>query len=98
MNWPLWRGSGSASVSQRQRIGRYPFTRSVCIAPGQAAKNGAQNDLEIERQGPVLDVVEIMFDATRDLLRRLGLAAPAIHLRPAGDARLYTVAGIVVAH
>src|SRR5258708_8932563 len=45
------------------------------------------HDLEIETDRPVLDVVEVVLDAFFD--RRI--AAPAMHLRPAGDARLHFV-------
>ena len=50
----------------------------------QAAQDGEPHDLEIERQRPVLDVVQVELDALFE--RRV--AAPAVHLRPAGDAGL----------
>ena len=40
-------------------------------------------DLEVEREGPVLDVVEVVLDPLRIEAR---VAAPAVDLRPAGDA------------
>jgi hypothetical protein len=36
-----------------------------------------------------------MLDALLDFLLRIGFAAPAVDLRPAGDARLDAVAGVV---
>src|SRR5262249_15816464 len=45
-------------------------------------------DLEVEPQRPVLDVVEVVLDALVDG----GVAGRAVHLRPAGDARLHAVA------
>ena len=54
---------------------------------------GRGEDEQIEHQRPVLDVMEIMVEALRELLLGVGLAAPAIDLRPAGDARLDAMAG-----
>src|SRR6186713_3058153 len=54
----------------------------------EAAHQRQPHDLEIERDRPVLDVVEVVLDA---LLER-GVAAPAVDLRPAGDAGLDLVA------
>ncbi len=47
--------------------------------PVQPTQHGEPHDLEIERQRPVLDVVEVELDA---LLERR-VAAPAVDLRPA---------------
>ena len=52
----------------------------------------AQQDVEVEQERPVLDVVEIVLDAALDLFLAVGLAAPAVDLRPAGDAGLDAVA------
>ena len=49
----------------------------------QTADEREPHDLEVERHRPVLDVVEVVLDA---LLERR-VAAPAVDLRPAGDAR-----------
>jgi hypothetical protein len=43
---------------------------------------GHQEDLHVEPERPVLDVVVVPFDA----VAQRGLAAEAVHLRPAGDA------------
>jgi len=40
----------------------------------------------------MLDVEEIVFDAALDLFQGIGFPAPAVHLRPAGDAGLDPVA------
>src|SRR3954470_23566113 len=45
------------------------------------------HDLEVEADRPVLDVVEVVFDA---LLERR-IAAPPVDLRPPGDAGLHLV-------
>src|SRR5687768_17974005 len=56
--------------------------------PVQAAHDGQPEDLEVEADGPVLDVIQVVLDP---LLER-GVAAPAVDLRPAGDAGLDLVA------
>src|SRR5688500_2076669 len=52
-----------------------------------AAEERHPHDLEIERNRPVLDVVEVELDP---LLER-GVATPAVHLGPAGDAGFHLV-------
>src|SRR5919112_268501 len=54
----------------------------------QPADDRQPHDLEIESDGPVFDVVEVVFDAF--LERRV--PAPPVPLRPPGDARLDLVA------
>src|SRR5262245_46819131 len=54
----------------------------------ESAQHGQPHDLEVETDGPVFDVIQVVFDA---LLQR-GVAAPAVDLRPAGDARFDLVA------
>src|SRR4051812_16827288 len=58
------------------------------VAAVQPADERQPHDLQIERDGPVLDVIEVVLDP---LLER-GIAAPAVDLRPAGDAGLDLVA------
>src|SRR5687767_3560135 len=58
------------------------------VALEQAAEDGQPHDFQIQGYGPVLDVIEVVLDA---LLER-GVAAPAVDLRPAGDAGLHLVA------
>src|SRR5918999_5584899 len=62
---------------------RLPF-RVCCLPCKDAAEERHPHDLEVERHRPVLDVIEIEFDA----LFERGIAAPPVDLRPAGDARL----------
>src|SRR5512139_4320140 len=64
------------------------WTASVGVLLAEAAKHGEDEDLQVEEEGPVLDVVEVMLDALLD--RRV--AAPAVPLRPAGPAALHAVA------
>src|SRR4051794_10177598 len=51
-----------------------------------------QQDVDVEQHRPVLDVIQIELDALLDLLFIVDLAAPAVDLRPAGDAGLYAMA------
>ena len=52
------------------------------------AKTRHQQDLDVEPERPVLDVVVVPLDPVAER----GLAAQAVHLRPAGDPRLDAVA------
>src|SRR6185437_3273813 len=51
-----------------------------------------EQNIQIEQHRPVLDIVEIELDALLDFLFAIDLAAPAVHLRPAGDAGLDAMA------
>src|SRR5262245_30631131 len=90
LSMPTTESPRSSSVSQRCEPMKpaAPVTTMRCgISDGGAALEQAANqrephDLDVERHGPVLDVVEVEFDA---LLERR-VAAPPVHLRPAGDA------------
>src|SRR6478609_1046158 len=53
-----------------------------------ASEHRQPHDFEVQSQRPVLDVIEIEFDAFFE--RRV--AAPAVDLRPPGNARLHFVA------
>src|SRR5580765_4567512 len=64
---------------------------SVLVLGHQRQRRLEQN-VEVEQHGPVLDVIEIEFDALLNLLVGVDLAAPAVDLCPAGDARLDAVA------
>src|SRR5579883_1663715 len=44
----------------------------------------------------MLDVIEVMLHSLLNLLDGLGLASPAVHLRPARDPRLHAMPGVVV--
>src|SRR5262245_12855962 len=61
---------------------------SVGVLLSEAAEEREDEDLDVEQERPVLDVVEVVLDALLD--RRV--AAPAVDLRPAGDAALHAVA------
>src|SRR3546814_20162620 len=49
-------------------------------------------------RSPILDVVQVVFDALADLMDGVGRPPPAIALGPAGDARLHAVARVVMRH
>ena len=59
-----------------------------------SSRNGVRSEnVEVKHDRPVFDVEKIVLDAPLELLVRVGLAAPAVDLRPAGDAGLHAVAG-----
>src|SRR6266702_1398587 len=93
--WPL-RKKGSRRLSlhtssrthklrQPMHTAREVHLISVLALCDQRQRRAQQN-VDIEQHCPVLDVVEIELDALLDLLLIVDLAAPAIDLRPAGDA------------
>jgi hypothetical protein len=67
----------------------------VGVAGGDGDDEGLREDSQIEREGPVFDVIQVVLDAPADLLDRVGFAAPAAHLRPSSDAGLHPVSGRV---
>src|SRR4051812_991653 len=54
----------------------------------EPAQQRQPHDFQVEPHRPVLDVIQVVLDPLLDR----GVAAPAVHLRPAGDARLHFVA------
>src|SRR5580700_6609769 len=56
------------------------------------------HDVKVERDRPVLDVVEVVLDAALDFFLAVGFAAPAVDLSPAGQARLDAVPGEITIH
>ena len=90
---PAREAGGGGGPGMRHRMGRqYAF-----LALSTAMRRLGQ-DVEVEKDRPVLDVVEVVLDAALDLLLRVGLAAPAADLRPAGDPRLDPVAREIAVH
>src|SRR5690606_28098265 len=67
---------------------------SVGVRMPHAAEQREHDDLEIQPERPVLDVVEVVLDA----LLEVGIAAPAVHLGPAGDPGLHHVLLHVLRH
>src|SRR5262245_58110027 len=64
---------------------------SVGIAIHEPVPDCQEEDAQIEPRRPVRDVVQIVLDA----LAERCVAAPAIDLGPAGDARFHRVPGVV---
>src|SRR5262249_54814333 len=67
-----------------------PVTTTRCLVGmlvEEPAEQRQPHDLEVEAYRPVLDVIEVVLDALLD--RRV--PAPAVDLRPAGDAGLHLV-------
>src|SRR6185295_365478 len=56
------------------------------LVPRQQRDRRLEQDVDVEQHRPVLDVIQIELDALLDLLFIVDLAAPAVDLRPAGDA------------
>src|SRR6201998_2686415 len=77
-----------------------PALIGVLVLRHQRQRRLEENE-EIEQHRPVLDVIEVEFDALLDLLFAVDFAAPAVDLRPAGNpgldaaARQMTVHGFV---
>ena len=59
-----------------------PVRPSVRVFRLQQREGGHRDDVEVEEHRPVLDVIEVELYATLDLLLGVGLAAPAVDLRP----------------
>src|SRR3984885_8100093 len=65
---------------------------SISVAITGRRQHGAEDDLQIEPERPVVDVEQVVLEAPAHLLVGVDLAAAAVDLRPAGDARLDVVA------
>src|SRR5262249_20357700 len=61
--------------------------RSTSVLIGGAREHRADDDFQIEPERPIVDVIQIVLDALSHLVVGVGLAAIAVDLRPAGDAR-----------
>src|SRR5436190_15718257 len=77
---PWLRSFGAARLRINERLVRVLVTQSM--------NHRHEQDLHVQHQRPVLDVVEVVLDAHADR----GVAAPAVHLRPAGHAGAHFVA------
>src|SRR3546814_2208160 len=72
--------------SVREGSGPFIAFASVGIGVNEADKQRAQEDVEVEWHGPVLDIVEVVLHPVLHLFDSVRLAAEAVHLCPAGDA------------
>src|SRR5512139_3031860 len=75
-----------ATQPGRSRASR--MARLIGMLVDEAVPEGHEEDLEVEGERPVLDVEDVVLDALLDR----GVAAPAVDLRPAGEAALDLVA------
>ena len=66
-------------------------TESMSIPINLPGKEGQDQDLEIEKQRPVVDVVKVMLHTTLHLLEGVGFASVTVDLSPAGNAGLDVV-------
>ena len=64
----------------------------IGVLVNQATKNRHDDDLDIQPQRPVFDVIQVMLDTGM----QAGVAAPAMHLRPAGKPGLDQVFLVVM--
>src|SRR6266403_4813664 len=94
----------SEKIMLKQKIERdddskkcHPALIGVLVLRHQRQRRLEKN-VELEQPRPVLDVVEIELDALLDFLFAVDFAAPAVDLRPAGDARLDAVAREIAVH
>src|SRR5207245_8920301 len=63
---------------------RAAVSGSVCMAVHEHPARGQQQDLDVQHQGPVLDVINIVDGAVGNR----GIAPQVVDLSPAGDPRL----------
>src|SRR5690606_6527996 len=62
------------------------IAHSIRVVRAQQPDRRHEHDVDIEQQRPVLYVVEVVVHPLHDLVDGIGLAAPAVDLRPAGHA------------
>src|SRR3546814_16171773 len=78
--------------SAREGSGQFMDFASVGMGMDEADKHRAQEDVEVERDGPVLDVVEVVLNPVLHLLDRVSIDAEAVHLSPPRAAGLHASA------
>src|SRR5579883_809028 len=66
--------------------------RSIRIVASEAHECRAGENVEVEERRPMIDVVEVVFDAASHLFGCVGLSAKAVDLRPPRDSGLYPMA------
>ena len=65
---------------------------SICRFVNETFEYRQENDFDIEPDAPFADVLKVELDAFFHFLQRVGFAAPAVNLRPAGNARFHFMA------
>src|SRR5262245_11400508 len=66
-------------------------TSSIGIPVYFSGKECHDYDFEIKKDGPVVDIVQVMFHPALHLLEGVGVAAVAVDLSPTSNARLDVV-------
>src|SRR5579883_955014 len=67
--------------------------RSVRIVASESHQCRAGENVEVEERRPMVDIVEVVFDAASHLFGGGGLPAKAVDLRPPRDSGFYPMAG-----
>src|SRR6185436_1395796 len=80
-----WPRSRSVSLRWDPMKPAAPVMTVLGIALEESSDECEPHDLQVERDRPVLDVIQVVFDP---LLER-GVASPPVDLGPAGDPRLH---------
>ena len=81
--------SEASSTSDSARFNAAKLVRALGI---QKRDRRLEQDIKVEEHAPILDVKKVVLDALPDLFLGIGLAAPAVDLRPSRDAGLHFVA------
>ena len=68
-----------------------PSGRRGALALHAARQQRLEQDPQVQPGRPVVDVIEVVIDARAHLVVGVGLAAQAVDLRPAGDARQHVM-------
>ena len=68
----------------------------IRILMEKPGKQGSENNLQIEPNGPVFDVIKVEFDPFLHFVQSIRFTTPAMHLCPTGNAGLYFVAEHVI--
>jgi hypothetical protein len=68
------------------------FKFSIGVYVGLSGERGEEDDPQIEKERPVVDIVQVVFHASLHLLERVGVATIAVDLSPARNAWLDIVA------
>lgn len=76
----------------------YGYVALVGVLAADQRERRDRRDVEVEQDGPIVDVVHVMDHALFNLLKRVGFVAPTVYLSPAGDAGLNLMASKVAEH
>ena len=63
-------------------MGVYSLDESVCVLVNEAFEDGHEDDFDVQPQGPVFDIVQIMLNT----LLKISITTPAVDLSPSGNA------------